>query len=309
MTYKNFGVPGNRITGAGGQPGEYNTSSIYYQPRVNDLYMHLPPFGNGTANLVSWTPAYKRVPPETDLGFPTKITNLTLTLEEATNNPKTVAQLSTAGLTLYYKIVDQSSTSLDVSTTREEIVTAGKFTQGGTLGTVSSSPRPGSTFAFPVNYGFCMGFKMGDAAPDTSYNGLYHYYIVNNNPGNEKEIVWRMKLAIGFTYTITAGAGMNTGMTLGGNDIVIENPTTPNNNIGQSDIVTLLPNPPYYTINRRLSITPTPPGKTADNYFINYANAPTNSALGGVGTDPANINNPIIADDPRPYLLDPTPLT
>jgi hypothetical protein len=308
MTYKNFGTPSQRGTKLNGTAGEYNTSSVYYQQRVNDLYMHLPPFGNGTANLVSWTPAYKRVPPSSADGFPSKVATLTLTLEEATTNPKTVAQLSTAGLTLYYKLVDQSSTPSDDSTTREEIVTAGKFTQGGTVGTLSSSPRPGSTFGFPNNYGFCMGLKMGDAAPDTSFNGLYRYYIVNNNPGNEKEIVWRMHFAIGFTYEIAAGVGIGTGMTLGGNDIVIENPATPNNGIGFGTTITLDANPPWYTIPRRLTITPTPPGKTADNYFINYANSPLSFAQGGVGTDPSTTNL-LGLDDARPYKLDPTPLT
>jgi hypothetical protein len=308
MTYKNFGIPSTRTTEVGGSAAEYNTGSIYYQPRINDLYMHLPPFGNGTSNFVSWTPAYKRVPPDTSEGFPTKITTLVLTLEEATNNPKTVAQLSSAGLTLYYKLVDQSSTVDDISTTRETIVAAGKFTQGGTIGTPANSPRPGSTFGFPVEYGFCMGFKMGDTAPTTGYTGLYHYYIVNNNPGNEKEIVWRMKLAIGFTYEIVTNPG--TGMTLGGNDIVIENPTEPSNNIGLNDAIVLSPNPPYYTIIRRLNISNTPSsGKTADNYFINYVNAPNSvGSQGGVGTDINNLTNTSL-DDVRPYKIDPTPLT
>jgi hypothetical protein len=308
MTYKNFGIPGNRTTGLGGTAGEYNTSSVYYQPRVNDLYMHLPPFGNGTSNTVSWTPAYKRVPPNTSDGFPSKVTNLTLTLEEATNNPKTVAQLSSAGLTLYYKLVDHTSGDSGISTTRETIVAAGKFTQGGTIGTPANSPRPGSTFGFPSSWGFCMGFKMGDSAPATGYTGLYHYYIVNNNPGNEKEIVWRMKLAIGFTYEITTNPG--TGMTLGGNDIVIENPTEPSNNIGVNDDLILTPNPPYYTINRKLNFSNTPSsGKTADNYFINYVNAP-NSILsqGGIGTDITSTSGGVL-DDARPYKIDPTPLT
>jgi hypothetical protein len=308
MTYKNFGTPSTRTTEVGGSAGEYNTGSIYYQPRINDLYMHLPPFGNGTSNFVSWTPAYKRVPPDIAEGFPTKVTTLVLTLEEATNNPKTVAQLSSAGLTLYYKLVDQSST--DDSTTRETIVAAGKFTQGGTIGTPANSPRPGSTFGFPVEYGFCMGFKMGDTAPTTGYTGLYHYYLVNNNPGNEKEIVWRMKLAIGFTYQITQGPGAGTGMTLGGNDIVIENPCKPSNNIGPADTVSLSPNPPYYTIIRRLNISNTPSsGKTADNYFINYVNAPNSIvSQGGLGTDIASTIG-FGVDDERPYKIDPTPLT
>jgi hypothetical protein len=310
MTYKNFGIPSTRTTEVNGSAGEYNTGSIYYQPRINDLYMHLPPFGNGTSNFVSWTPAYKRVPPDISEGFPTKVTTLVLTLEEATNNPKTVAQLSSAGLTLYYKLVDQSSTLDDVSTTRETIVAAGKFTQGGTIGTPANSPRPGSTFGFPVNYGFCMGFKMGDSAPDTSYNGLYHYYIVNNNSGNEKEIVWRMKLAIGFTYRIVTGLSAGTGMTLGGNDIVIENASEPSNNISFGDELLLIANPPYYTINRRINISEIPfSGKTADNYFINYVNAPNSIILqGGIGTDINNLTNTSL-DDVRPYKIDPTPLT
>ncbi len=152
-----------------------------------------------------------------------------------------------------------------------------------------------------------MGLKMGDAAPDTSYNGLYRYYIVNNNPGNEKEIVWRMHFAIGFTYQIASGLSAGSGMTLGGNDIVIENPAMTNNGRGPGDDILLSPNPPWYTINRRLRITPTPPGKTADNYFINYVNTPNAVLAGGMGTDVAISSS--LLDDPRPYKLDPTPLT
>jgi hypothetical protein len=116
-----------------------------------------------------------------------------------------------------------------------------------------------------------------------------------------------MKLAIGFTYEIVGSSG--TGMTLGGNDIVIENPTEPSNNISVGDEILLTANPPYYTSNRRLNISKTPSsGKTADNYYIDYKNAPTNSGVGGVGTD-INSTSGGGLDDQRPYKIDPTPLT
>lgn len=179
---KKFGTPTARDGSQQGTFSDYDSYSANFQPRFNDLYIHMPPFGSGTANHVIWSPSARRIQ-TTNPGYPSKLDFIQFSFQESAANPKTYSQLHAAGITMYYRVGPADNTTPII---RELGV-------GGTGWTGA-----GSTHYFGLTLGqeFCVGLRVDK--PLAGSTGIYNFYLVNNySPG---EIMWRIQYLVGVTY-------------------------------------------------------------------------------------------------------------
>jgi hypothetical protein len=209
--YKYFGKPDSRdafdSSTDRGIPGEYNYRGFYSQARFNDVIIHCPPFGTDVANAVIWTPSVRRDEILTD-DIP-KTPYQEFAIEEflgftASNWPYT--SLEAAGICLYIKL--KNETGVDEGLVREEkgpyqVVkrTAGVCAADGAIKQIGI----GNTFGWTLGWAMCLGLRMDKSnaslGGDNQSAGWYHYYVVNRNSGNEREIVWRILFTVGMRST------------------------------------------------------------------------------------------------------------
>jgi len=288
---KKFGTPTARNYSQDGTFSDYDSYSANFQPRFNDLYIHMPPFGSGTANHVIWSPSARRIQTTTP-GYPSKLDFIQFSFQESAANRKTYSQLHAAGITMYYRVGTANETAPEI---RELGI-------GGTGWTGA-----GSTHYFGLTLGqeFCVGLRVDK--PLAGSTGIYNFYLVNNySPG---EIMWRIQYIVGITYSAALKSGAPT-------DDPIYGATLPVNT--------------YYVTSGGAFEELTPPATELDyqthqspvliNGVSRYFNiAFSNGGLfwyGGITSDGHAINyqydlpdSPAIPTDNRPHLIDSLPLT
>lgn len=179
---KKFGIPTDRSLTEQGTFSDYDSYSANFQPRFNDLYIHMPPFGSGTANHVIWSPSARRIQ-STVAGSPTKLDFIQFSFQESAQNPKTYSQLHAAGITMYYRV----GTADSVNPVIRELGVGGTGWTGA-----------GSTHYFGLTLGqeFCVGLRVDKALAGST--GIYNFYLVNNYA--PEEIMWRIQYLVGITY-------------------------------------------------------------------------------------------------------------
>ena len=179
---KKFGIPTDRNLTEQGTFSDYDSYSANFQPRFNDLYIHMPPFGSGTANHVIWSPSARRIQ-STAAGSPAKLDFIQFSFQESAQNPKTYSQLHAAGITMYYRVGAADSVNPVI---RELGV-------GGTGWTGAGSAH---YFGLSLDQEFCVGLRVDKALAGST--GIYNFYLVNNYA--PEEIMWRIQYLVGITY-------------------------------------------------------------------------------------------------------------
>lgn len=213
MPYKNFGTPSLRPFDGGtpGTAGEYNSTGFWYQYRFNDLYVFGPTMGTGTLGKYLFSPTIFRTP--YTLG-PGKANYIEFRFQESPLNPlkyNGTTGLSSKGITFYYKVQPESDT-LDSPGLAENTSVTPIGIRVISVG--SDSGASGSTVGFTLDppgsaqgTAFCFGFDTGQGAAN-GITGSYTYYLVNQNSGNENEIVWRMQFNFGTVGSLYSGTGL-----------------------------------------------------------------------------------------------------
>jgi hypothetical protein len=319
LPYKYFGqVSGRTVTSK--EISEYDPRTVTFQPRVNDLYIFCPPFGNDVANAVIWTPGFKRVQSDNDVA---KSNYLEFRIEEIVSPANTstnaninrvpYSSLEALGITMYVKFQDETALE-DYSAIRETVVTplAVKALTGicAANGSVVSAGI-NNVFGLTLGWAFCLGLRMdkGAALNLQTYRGRYYYYLVNRNPSNDAEIVWRMCFIIGGTTGGATNPVTIAGTTLPFGTYVITNadrseptqtisievngtPTTftLNGAIGDNQNYGTFFPAPGITLNIDYSlISATPP--SGDGYLNGTDNPIGSGALGDIDFRPYTVNS------------------
>ena len=285
---KKFGIPSSRDQITQGTFSHYDSYSANFQPRFNDLYIHMPPFGSGTANHVIWSPSARRIQTTTP-GYPSKVDFLQFSFQESGSNPKTYSQLHAAGITMYYRVGPADNTTPII---RELGV-------GGTGWTGA-----GSTHYFGLTLGqeFCVGLRVDK--PLAGSRGIYNFYLVNNySPG---EIMWRIQYLVGITYSQSFDmndANSVSGATLPANAYYV----TAGGAFEDG-------NPPLTELDYITNQDPVLVNGILRYFVLSFANSGFNW-YGGITSDGHAINYQYdVPDSPpptdnRPYLIDSLPLT
>jgi hypothetical protein len=165
------------------------------QPRFNDVYIHTPPFGTDDSNKIIWTPGAIRRQ-TTGSGAVSKISFMEFSFQESSLNPKTYAQLQSAGITMYYKV---NGEGVGLNSVNSE------FTQVRELQTSKTGwTGAGEThyFGLTLNQEFCVGLNMDK--PLAGSTGVYNFYLVNRTSGHTGEIMWRIQYIVGVTYALAS---------------------------------------------------------------------------------------------------------
>jgi hypothetical protein len=287
---KKFGIPSSSTDpNTQGTFSDYNSYSADFQPRFNDLYIHMPPFGSGTANHVIWSPSARRIQ-STAAGSPTKLNFIQFSFQESAQNPKTYSQLHAAGITMYYRVGPADNTTPII---RELGV-------GGTGWTGA-----GSTHYFGLTLGqeFCVGLRVDKALAGST--GIYNFYLVNNYA--PEEIMWRIQYLVGITYSGSFEPGfanLVTGATLPVNTYYVtaggafedgNPPLTELDYTTDQDPVLINGVSRFFSLSFNNGGFVWYGGITSDGHAINYQyNVP---------------DSPVNPADNRPYLIDSLPLT
>ena len=189
-----YGTPSSvdySTNGYVGTPTTYlNDSGM--QPRFNDVYIHTPPFGTDDSNKIIWTPGALRRQ-TSGSGAVTKLSYMEFSFQESSLNPKTYAQLQSAGITMYYKV---NGEGVGLNSVNSE------FTQVRELQTSKTGwTGAGETHYFGLTIGqeFCVGLNMDK--PLAGSTGVYNFYLVNRTSGHTGEIMWRIQYIVGVTYS------------------------------------------------------------------------------------------------------------
>jgi hypothetical protein len=157
-------------------------------------------------NAVIWTPSFQRLQTDNDVA---KSNYLEFRIEEiitpanfttnANINRVSYSFLEAAGITMYVKFQDETALTTS-SAIRETIVTpiAVKALTGicAANGNVVSAGI-NNVFGLTLGWAFCLGLRMDKEVDFTNYRGRYYYYIVNRNPDNNAETMWRICFIVG----------------------------------------------------------------------------------------------------------------
>jgi hypothetical protein len=325
--YKYFGLPSDRDNPANlpangeygtGLHGEYNSLSPTFQPRINDVYIFCPPFGEDTTDAVIWTPSIRRDDPPAD-GV-SKISYSEFSVEEfvgatsyAWPYSNNVNSLQANGITLYIKLKNEATA--DYPEVREERGPyqeirriAGVCAHTGTI----VQTGIGNTFGWTLGHAMCLGLRMDKKHSAANTSRLF-YYIVNRNTDNNREIIWRIQFAVGINSRGTFSAGT----TLPFGTYLLSNPYIADPVNGITLVHPNYPGGTYFiTIGNtadeafsRSSDWSGGRGKLAIEYNTVFAITSTNKPSGQTwGTDDPNIQYPNLDPDFRPYTINSVPL-
>jgi len=318
LPYKYFGEVSSRTNEASSTISEYDPRTTSFQPRINDLYIFCPPFGKDSANAVIWTPSFQRLQTDNDVA---KSNYLEFRIEEivspagtATNaniNRVPYSSLEALGITMYVKFQDETALTT-TSAIRETIVTpiAVKALTGicAANGNVVSAGI-NNVFGLTLGWAFCLGLRMDKDVDFQSYRGRYYYYIVNRNPDNNAEIMWRICFIVGSNLNGATNPVTTPGATLPFGTYVVTNADrsdpTPTISIDVNGTPTTFTLQGSFTDNSNYGTFFLPSGISLNIDYNRIGAAPPQGDGYVHGTD-----SPILGDgyDLRPYIVNSFPV-
>lgn len=323
--YKYFGLPSDRDNPLSVEPlpgtglhGEYNSTLPDFQPRINDVYIYCPPFGEDVANSVIWTPAVQRLDPNDGVAKSfysifsvEEFLGATLYGWPYSNNPNS---LQASGITLYIKLKDETTASepqvREEKGPYQEIQRiAGVCAETGTI----VQTGIGNTFGWTQGWAMCLGLRMDKKHVSGTQKTKQIYYVVNRATSNDRELIWRISFDIG----INSRGSYSAGTTLPFATYLLSNPYVADPVNGVTLVHPNYPGGTYFitigsTADEAFSKSSNwsdGRGKLAIEYNTVFAITSTNKPSGQTwGTDNPTISFPDLDPDYRPYIVNSVPI-